>query len=267
MRLTEPRGAESGHELDRVAGSRTSAARVSPSTTAGRLDARAAGAPGPHREVRPHLDRVVVEAPRLERRERFGRRWREQEVGAGRVDLGLQRLGQLGAQAAVEHPVPGPADRVGVGERAHVDVAAATRARPAPSCGAAPGTPGRGRLRPHPGGAPTRARAPSTARRRSRVRDARRSTTNATAIASGESFSTSITTTPPSPSPTAYTRSIASPPGIRTAVCTTGAGCGRDCARPARRAPGTEPVVAAADAPTDPQRALVHGAVGRRPRP
>ena len=115
----EPRDAEPGQHLDRTALlSYERGARLAEHT---RGSDPPRGASGPHGKPRPHLDGLGVETPGLERGERVGRRRRQQEIGAGRVDLGLQWLGQLRAQATVEYPIPRPADRIGAGEGTHVD--------------------------------------------------------------------------------------------------------------------------------------------------
>ncbi len=102
--------------------SATSTARISPSRPGvGPIDSAPGRAPVARREVAPHGNRVLVEAPSLERDEGVGRRRREQQVDSRRIDAELELLRQFCPQPAIEHPVPGAYHGVGVGERAHVD--------------------------------------------------------------------------------------------------------------------------------------------------
>ena len=77
-----------------------------------------------------------VESPVLERDDRIGRRRREQQVGARRVDLFLPRIGQLRPQAAVELQIPAACDSIGVGQRCRIELLV-TDARRGSACGAA----------------------------------------------------------------------------------------------------------------------------------
>ena len=63
-----------------------------------------------------------VEAPVLERDDRIGRRRREQQVGASRVDLFLPRIGQIRPQASVELQIPAACDSIGVGQRCRIEL-------------------------------------------------------------------------------------------------------------------------------------------------
>ncbi len=241
--------------------SRTSAARVSPSTPGAdpRRAARRARIPS-----RPHISIASSSKPHASSATNASA-----DGGASRRSARATSIsdcsgsGSSVRRPAVEHPIPGPVDRIRVGQRAHVDPRIRTRDRPArraASCGAAPGRRTGCPPRPRPVAAPDAStRLPSISTPASLVATTPGArTTNATAIASGESFSTSTTIGAPSPSPTAYTRWTASPPGIRSAVCTTGAGVGRDCRVAPPRA-RFQPVVPAAHAPFERQGTAVDG--------
>ena len=226
---------EAGQHVDRVA-ARAPALRArgqEPRRLARRVDARTAAhgssatarrraPPRSPAELRPHRGGLVVEAPVLERGERRGRRRREQQVGARRVDALADRI--AAARPACPRSsctLPAARDRIGRRQLADVDavgrapsttrtlVRCGTGKSSASSPGPSNGSTGpRTRRRHHDsavdGPSPSAAARDSTTHRAVDAHHGRRPrrargdrATNPTVSGTGERFSTSTTTTPP----------------------------------------------------------------------
>ena len=243
----------------RRASSRTSAARVSPSTPAPGAAPRRA--PGAHRRrahiaiassSKPHASSAANASADGGASRRSARAASTSDCSGSGSSVRMPRS-SIRSQRAV--------DRVGVGERRHVDIGPGRRARPRTvvRCGtgntrpcSSSTAPGRARQRRAP--IPPSTPASTHARRRRRT---------PTAIASGESFSTSITTmlaVAVADRVDALDRVAAGDAqrgvhdrrGVRAATA----------ARPARRGPAPASRSRCGPATRSRERALVHGAVG-----